>query len=136
MLPMLVAMFLSGVLSGRIEPVLGAKTPLTTGAALGAVACGFHALSHDVQWQVALVAGLFGLGIGLSFAPMANLIVGSVPTNQTGAATRMNANFRTVGGSIGAAGASVLVTGRLQPSGLPYASGSTHGFTVPAPHHG
>ena len=130
MLPMLVAMFLSGVLSGRLEPVLGAKTLLTTGAALGALACGFLALWHAEQWQIAVVAGLFGLGIGLAFASMANLIVGSVPADQTGAATGMNANIRTIGGSIGAAVTSVLVTGRLQPSGLPYASGYTHGFAV------
>jgi hypothetical protein len=42
----------------------------------------------------------------------------------------MNANIRTIGGSIGAAVTSVLVTGRLQPSGLPYASGYTHGFSL------
>lgn len=130
MLPMLIAMFCSGVLSGRLEPVLGAKKLLTTGAALGAVACGFLALWHDQQWQVAVAAGIFGLGIGLAFASMANLIVGSVPAEQTGAATGMNANIRTIGGSIGAAVTSVLVTGHLQPSGLPYASGYTHGFTL------
>ncbi|WLW50570.1 MFS transporter [Streptomyces sp. YU58] len=130
MLPMLVAMFLSGVLTGRLEPVLGAKTLLTAGAALGALACGFLALWHDEQWQIALVAGLFGLGIGLAFSSMANLIVGSVPADQTGAATGMNANIRTIGGSIGAAVTSVLVTSRLQPSGLPYASGYTHGFAL------
>ncbi|MDO0938426.1 MFS transporter [Streptomyces sp. DG2A-72] len=130
MLPMLVAMFFSGVLSGRLEPVLGAKTLLTAGASLGALACGFLALWHDEQWQVALVAGVFGLGIGLAFASMANLIVGNVPADQTGAATGMNANIRTIGGSIGAAVTSVLVTGRLQPSGLPYESGYTHGFAL------
>ncbi|MFE9444740.1 MFS transporter [Streptomyces sp. NPDC006602] len=130
MLPMLVAMFLSGVLSGRLEPVLGAKTLLTAGAALGALSCGILTLWHNDQWQVALVAGVFGLGIGLAFASMANLIVGSVPADQTGAATGMNANIRTIGGSIGAAVTSVLVTGRLQPSGLPYASGYTHGFAL------
>ncbi|PWI13963.1 MFS transporter [Streptomyces sp. Act143] len=130
MLPMLVAMFLSGVLGGRLEPALGAKTLLVTGAALGAAAVGLLALWHDEQWQVALVAGLFGLGIGLAFASMANLIVGSVPADQTGAATGMNANIRTIGGSIGAAVTSVLVTGHLQPSGLPYESGYTHGFTL------
>jgi MFS family permease len=130
MLPMLVAMFFSGVLSGRLEPVVGAKSLLVTGAALGAVACGFLALWHDEQWQIAVVAGLFGLGIGLAFASMANLIVGSVPADQTGAATGMNANIRTIGGSIGAAVTSVLVTGHLQSSGLPYESGYTHGFTL------
>lgn len=130
MLPMLLAMFLSGILSGRLEPRVGAKALLTTGAALGALACGFLTLWHDAQWQIAVVAGLFGLGIGLAFASMANLIVGSVPPEQTGAATGMNANIRTIGGSIGAALTSVLVTGRLQPSGLPYASGYTHGWAL------
>jgi MFS family permease len=99
---------------------------LTTGAALGAVACGFLALWHDRQWQVAFAAGVFGLGIGLAFASMANLIVGSVPAEQTGAATGMNANIRTIGAAV----TSVLVTGRLQPSGLPYASGYSHGFSL------
>ncbi|MHC3467614.1 MFS transporter [Streptomyces sp. 7R007] len=130
MLPMLVAMFLSGILSGRLEPVVGAKSLLTTGAALGALALGLLAAWHAAQWQIAVVSGLFGLGIGLAFASMANLIVASVPADQTGAATGMNANIRTIGGSIGAALTSVLVTGRLQPSGLPYASGYTHGFTL------
>ncbi|MET8964148.1 MFS transporter [Streptomyces sp. NPDC004074] len=128
MLPMLVAMFLSGVLTGRLEPVVGAKALLTAGAAFGAVACAILTFWHDEQWQVALVSGVFGFGIGLAFASMANLIVGSVSAEQTGAATGMNANIRTIGGSIGAAVTSVLVTGRLQPSGLPYASGYTHGF--------
>ncbi|MCX5425269.1 MFS transporter [Streptomyces sp. NBC_00078] len=130
MLPMLVAMFFSGILSGRLEPVVGAKALLTAGAALGALALGLLAALHDQQWQIALVSGVFGLGIGLAFASMANLIVGSVPASQTGAATGMNANIRTIGGSIGAALTSVLVTGHLQPSGLPYASGYTHGFAL------
>ncbi|AGS73043.1 MFS transporter [Streptomyces collinus] len=130
MLPMLVAMFLSGVLSGRLEPYVGAKALLTAGAALGALACGFLTFWHDAQWEIGVVAGLFGLGIGLAFASMAQLIVGSVPPEQTGAATGMNANIRTIGGSIGAALTSVLVTGRLQPSGLPYASGYTHGWAL------
>ncbi|MFF7448783.1 MULTISPECIES: MFS transporter [unclassified Streptomyces] len=130
MLPMLVAMFCSGVLGGRLEPVVGAKALLATGAALGALALAFLALWHAAQWQVAVVSGVFGLGIGLAFASMANLIVASVPPEDTGAATGMNANIRTIGGSIGAAVTSVLVTGRLQPSGLPYGSGYTHGFTL------
>lgn len=130
MLPMLIAMFGAGVLSGRLEPRLGAKRLLVAGAALGAVACGFLTLWHDQQWQVAFVAGIFGLGIGLAFASMANLIVGSVPAEQTGAATGMNANIRTIGGSIGASITSVLVTSRLQPSGLPYESGYTHGYAL------
>ncbi|MEZ0069840.1 MFS family permease [Streptacidiphilus sp. MAP12-20] len=53
MLPMLVAMFGSGVLSGRLEPRIGAKRLLVAGTVLGAVACGFLAAWHQMQWQVA-----------------------------------------------------------------------------------
>ena len=130
MLPMLVAMFCSGVLSGRLQPIVGAKALLVTGAALGAAACAILAAWHGQQWQIAFAAGVFGLGIGLAFASMANLIVHSVPAEQTGAATGMNANIRTIGGSLGAAVMSSLVTGNLQASGLPAESGYTEGFTL------
>jgi sugar phosphate permease len=45
---------------------------------------------------------LIGIGIGLSYSPLGNLIVGAVPAEQTGAATGMNTVARTVGGAIGA----------------------------------
>ncbi|MEU7765566.1 MFS transporter [Nocardia sp. NPDC049190] len=128
MMPMLVAMFVSGILSGRVEPIVGAKRLLVGGAVFGAIACGILALWHERPWQVGLVAGLFGFGIGLAFSAMANLIVRSVPTEQTGAATGMNANLRTIGGALGTALTSLLITSRPQPSGLPYDSGYTHGF--------
>ncbi len=130
MLPMLVAMFVAGVLSGRLAGRFPAKAQLTTGAVLGSLACAMLAAWHGQSWQVALAAGVFGLGIGLAFASMSNLIVQSVPAAQTGAATGMNANIRTIGGSIGAALMTGLVTGHLQPTGRPYESGYTNGFTL------
>ncbi|MFC5909456.1 MFS transporter [Streptacidiphilus monticola] len=130
MLPMLVAMFAAGILSGRLAGRFPAKAQLVTGAVLGALACAILASWHDQEWQVALAAGVFGLGIGLAFSSMSNIIVGSVPAAQTGAATGMNANIRTIGGSIGSAVMAFLVTSHLQPSGAPYASGYTHGFTL------
>jgi hypothetical protein len=42
----------------------------------------------------------------------------------------MNANIRTIGGSIGAALMASIVTARLEPSGLPKESGYTIGFAV------
>ncbi|WP_371483756.1 MFS transporter [Kitasatospora sp. NBC_00315] len=130
MLPMLVAMFASGILSGRLAGRFPAKAQLTSGAVLGSIACAILAGWHDRPWQVALAAGVFGLGIGLAFASMSNLIVHSVPAAQTGAATGMNANIRTIGGSLGAALMTGLVTGHLQPSGQPYVAGYTHGFAL------
>jgi hypothetical protein len=44
----------------------------------------------------------------------------------------MNANIRTIGGSIGAAVMASIVTARLAPAGLPRESGYTLGFAVMA----
>jgi hypothetical protein len=44
----------------------------------------------------------------------------------------MNANIRTIGGSIGAAVMASIVTAKLEPSGLPAGSGYTTGFGVMA----
>ena len=51
-----------------------------------------------------------GCGVGLVFACLSNLIVAAVPPEQTGVASGMNANIRTVGGSIGAAVMATIVT--------------------------
>jgi hypothetical protein len=61
---------------------------------------------------------------------MTNLIVISVPAEQTGAASGMNANVRTIGGAIGAAVVGSIVTANPQPTGLPYESGYTAGFLL------
>jgi uncharacterized sodium:solute symporter family permease YidK len=42
----------------------------------------------------------------------------------------MNANIRTIGGSIGAAVMASIVTATLLPNGLPKESGYTNGFIV------
>ena len=68
---------------------------------------------------------LMGIGFGLAFSAMAALVVAAVPTSQTGVASGMNANIRTIGGSIGAAMMASIVTSQLAPSGLPKESGYT-----------
>ena len=45
---------------------------------------------------------LIGIGIGLAFAAMANLVVEAVRQDQTGVATGINTIMRSIGGSIGA----------------------------------
>ncbi|MDG4799678.1 MFS transporter [Micromonospora sp. WMMD980] len=130
MLPMLVGMFAAGLLAGRLESRFRPKAQLSTGAVFNVAAAAMLTLAHDTRWQVGLAGGLVGLGIGLAFASMANLIVGNVPASQTGAATGMNANIRTIGGAIGAALASAVITADPQPSGLPREAGFTAGFLL------
>ncbi|BAJ32579.1 MULTISPECIES: MFS transporter [Kitasatospora] len=130
MLPMVAAMFVAGVLGGRLAGRFPAKAQLTTGALLGAVACALLATRHGSPADVAVAAAVFGLGIGLAFASMSNLIVHAVPAAQTGAATGMNANIRTIGGSMGAALMSSLVTSHLLADGRPAETGYTQGFAL------
>lgn len=128
MLPMLITMAVAGSLSGPLAPRFGAKAQVVSGSALSLVAALLFARLHDSPWQLAVSTAIFGVGLGLAYASMTSLIVQNVPREQTGAATGMNANIRTIGGSIGTAVASSVITGHLQPSGLPAESGFTDTF--------
>jgi EmrB/QacA subfamily drug resistance transporter len=130
MLPMLVAMAVSGSLSAPITPVVGAKAQLVWGSVCGVVACASFAFYHGHAWQIGIAGAIFGLGLGLAYSSMTSLIVQNVPASQTGAASGMNANIRNIGGSIGTAVVSSLITGHLQSGGLPRESGFTHGFLL------
>jgi hypothetical protein len=61
---------------------------------------------------------------------MSSLIVQGVPAHQTGAASGMSVNIRTIGGAIGTAVVSSIVTGGLDASGLPLESSYTSAFIV------
>jgi sugar phosphate permease len=61
---------------------------------------------------------------------MSNIIVDAVPSSQTGVASGMNANIRTIGGSIGAAVMGSVITSNALSTGLPTEAGYTHGFTM------
>jgi len=54
----------------------------------------------------------------------------AVPHEQTGVASGMNANIRTIGGSIGAAVMSSIVTSGVHAGSIPRESGYTHGFAL------
>ncbi|MCW3816975.1 MFS transporter [Micromonospora sp. DR5-3] len=130
MLPMLVAMFVAGLAAGRLQARFSAKAQLATGAVCNVLASAMLTVAHDTRWEIGVAGGLVGLGIGLAFASMANLIVANVPPAQTGVATGMNANIRTIGGAIGAAVVSGVITAHPQASGLPREAGFTMGFLV------
>lgn len=75
-----------------------------------------------------MASSLLGIGLELAFSAMSNLIVRAVPTHQTGVASGINANIRTIGGAVGAGVMSSIVTSKLLSTGLPDQSGCTHGF--------
>ncbi|MER7443031.1 MFS transporter [Micromonospora avicenniae] len=130
MLPMLVGMFVAGIAAGRLEARFSAKAQLATGAVFNVAASAMLAVAHDTRLEIGVAGALVGIGIGLAFASMANLIVANVSPSQTGVATGMNANIRTIGGAIGAAVVSSVITAHPQASGLPREAGFTTGFLL------
>jgi MFS family permease len=80
--------------------------------------------------EIYVAAGLLGIGIGLSFSAMANLIVQNVRQEQTGVATGMNAVTRTLGGAFGGQIAATLIASNVDAAGLPTSSGFTLSFLM------
>ncbi|MBV9593310.1 MAG: MFS transporter, partial [Actinobacteria bacterium] len=91
---------------------------------------GLLAFAHDHEWEMFVANGVMGIGFGLAFSAMSALIVAAVPPSQTGVASGMNANIRSIGGSIGSAVMASIVTSQLQSSGLPKEAGYTIGFLI------
>ena len=125
MLPQSVATFVAGLLSGRLAARHGSKRVLIAGTGLYAACLLSLTLLHEQLWMVLVTTLLMGLAFGLAFAAMSNLVVESVPMSQTGVASGMNANIRTVGGAIGGAVLASVVTAGARADGLPVEAGYT-----------
>jgi EmrB/QacA subfamily drug resistance transporter len=133
LLPSAAIMLVAGPLSGWLGGRFGSKLPLLIGTAVASASFVFLALAHDERWMIYFGTTLLGLGIGFSFAAMANLIVEAVNQSQTGVATGMNTIMRTIGGAIGGQIAASVVAGHVAAgSGLPEESGFTIAFVMSA----
>jgi len=128
LLPQTAATFVAGVFSGRLASRYGSKAVLVVGATLTALGTLGLTLVHEQLWQIVIETTVLGLAFGLAFAAMSNLVVDAVPQTQTGVASGMNANIRTVGGALGGAVLASVVTAGARPDGFPVEAGYTHGF--------
>lgn len=129
MLPMSAAMFVVGFAVGPLSARIGAKAIVLIGSIVTTAALVLLAVGHDQSWEIYVAAGVIGVGIGLAFSAMPAIIVAAVPPAQTGAATGMNANVRTVGGAIGSAISGSLLASSIDAGHrLPADSGYTKIF--------
>ena len=71
-------MLISSPIAGRMAGRVGSRIPLIAGAAFSAAAFTLLAVAHSEKWQVYLASAILGIGIGLAFASMSNLIVEAV----------------------------------------------------------
>ncbi|CAN5249010.1 MFS transporter [soil metagenome] len=130
LLPSTITMFAVGMMSGTFVRRIGAKSVVVLGCLIVALSMAMVAFTHEYKWELYAANAVSGAGMGLVFASLSNLILAAVPPEQTGVASGMNANIRTIGGSIGAAVMATIVTATLLPSGLPTESGYTRGFAA------
>lgn len=125
-LPTTLTQLLSGLAAGPLSRRMPEKVLLVLGAIPLVVSFVLLALLHDEVWQVALAAAVGGAGFGLSLSALSAIVVHAVPAEHTGAATGMNANIRTIGGAVGAAVFTSILTAHT--SGRAYAD--EHGYVV------
>jgi MFS family permease len=86
-------------------------------------------LARSQLWEIFVVMGIAGIGIGCSFAVMPRMIVMSTPPSETASGLALNQVLRTVGYSVGSALAGTILTANtVAPAEFP----TNHGYTVGA----
>src|SRR2546423_6760091 len=130
LLPATIAIVVVGQMAGILERRIGSRMSLIGGALFALASYALLVFDRSLQGEIYIAAGLLGIGIGLSFSAMANLIVQNVRQEQTGVATGMNAVTRTLGGAFGGQVAATLLASNPGAGGLPTSSGFTLSFPM------
>jgi EmrB/QacA subfamily drug resistance transporter len=132
LLPCTLAMLIVSPIAGWLAGRVGSRVTLIAGSLTTAAAFTLAATAHTQRVDIYLSTGLLGVGIGLAFASLANLIVEAVPPSQTAVATGMNTVMRTLGGAVGGQVGASLIAGTVTAAGLPTEHGFTLAFTLSA----
>jgi EmrB/QacA subfamily drug resistance transporter len=130
LLPAALGMSLVGSFAGRLARRYGSRLSVIAGSAITALAFAWLAVMHAHPYDMLISTTLMGVGIGLAFAALGNLIVQAVPPHQTGVASGMNTVMRTLGGALGGQIVATLITDNTASSGLPTVTGFTLSFAL------
>jgi EmrB/QacA subfamily drug resistance transporter len=131
LLPSALVMLFAGPMSGYLGTRFGSRLPLAIGAASAGVAYILLSTAHTSIYLISVWALFMGVGIGLAFAAMANLVVQAVPPEVTGVATGVNTIMRSIGGAVGAQiAASMLASQTILDGRYPAESGYSHAFLM------
>ncbi|WP_432044086.1 MFS transporter [Streptomyces cadmiisoli] len=130
LLPMTATMFLAGLAAAGLVRLFGTRYVLVAASLLNVVSIAMLVMKHDQRWQIPFALALLGVSLGVAFSTMSIVIVAAVPPEQTGVANGVNANVRTIGGSVGVAVMSGILGANTSAGGLPTEDGYTYGFAV------
>jgi MFS family permease len=129
LLPAALTMGVLGFAAGAVSRQFGSKSALIAGTSISAIAFAYAALQHRHPYDMLITATLLGVGIGLAFAALANLIVQAVPFTQTGVASGMNTVMRTLGGALGGQISATFIADNTA-HGLPTVTGFTSTYVM------
>jgi MFS family permease len=129
LLPSTGGMFVLGSAAGRIAARFGSKAALVAGSAVTAASFGLLAVQHAHVYDLLISSTLLGVGIGLAFSALGNIVVQAVDEHQTGVASGMNTVMRTVGGALGGQLVATFLADHVR-GGYPTISGFTDGFVL------
>jgi MFS family permease len=131
LLPCALAMGLLGTVAGRVAHRYGSKFALLCGSMTAAVAFAWLAVAHRHPYDMLISSAVLGIGIGLAFAALGNLIVQAVPASQTGVASGMNTVMRTLGGALGGQISATFIVNNMR-GGQPTVTGFVDTFVMAA----
>jgi EmrB/QacA subfamily drug resistance transporter len=129
LLPSTIVMTILGIRAGAISARFGSRAALLAGTVFAAASFLMLALAHSEPWEMLVAAALLGVGIGLAFAALGNLIVQAVPSHQTGVASGVNTVMRTLGGALGGQLSATFIAENMA-DGLPTVTGFTETFLM------
>jgi EmrB/QacA subfamily drug resistance transporter len=129
LLPSTVGMTILGMFAGRISARFGSRAALLTGTAFTTASFALLAVAHSHPYDLLIAAALLGVGIGLAFAALGNLIVQAVSNHQTGVASGMNTVMRTLGGALGGQLSATFIAANVA-HGQPTVTGFTETFAM------
>jgi MFS family permease len=129
LLPSTIGMTILGMYAGRISARFGSRSALMAGTVFTTAAFALLALEHGHPYDLLIAAALLGVGIGLAFAALGNLIVQAVPSHQTGVASGMNTVMRTLGGALGGQLSATFIAANVA-HGEPTVTGFTDTFLM------
>jgi EmrB/QacA subfamily drug resistance transporter len=129
LLPSTIGMTILGIKAGAISARFGSRAALLAGTVFSTASFLLLALAHSQPWEFLVAATLLGIGIGLAFAALGNLIVQAVPSHQTGVASGINTVMRTLGGALGGQLSATFISENMA-GGQPTVTGFTDTFLM------
>ena len=105
--------------SSRLMSSIGAKRTLMIGAAILGAGYLVAFFLMDAPWQLLVASCVACAGVGIGYAAMPTLILGSVPMSEAGSAVGVNALMRSVGTTVAAAVMATVLASSVGTMGVP-----------------